>query len=115
MLCRSFLTSRNDTSQSRVFVQALVNKKEKGASFLMEEDRQNITELPGIQLQDEEEKHDQSLKASEVLQGDETAQIEEGSGNGVQSESEAVGQDVDVEAEADVEGEEDVVDEGGVE
>ena len=103
MLCRSFLTSRNDTSQSRVFVQALVNKKEKGASFLMEEDRQNITELPGIQLQDEEEKHDQSLKASEVLQGDETAQIEEGSGNGVQSESEAVGQDVEVEAEVEVE------------
>jgi small subunit ribosomal protein S1 len=60
----------------------------------MEEDNNGVRELPEEQLDVEDEKSDQDHKTegSEVIQGDETAQIEKKPSNGVQGEPEAAEQ-----------------------
>jgi small subunit ribosomal protein S1 len=73
----------------------------------MEEDNNGVRELSEEHLDVEDEKSDQDHKTegSEVIQGDETAQIEKKPSNGVQGESEAAEQG----AKASVAGKEDLM------
>ncbi|MEE9567512.1 MAG: 30S ribosomal protein S1, partial [Desulfobacteria bacterium] len=73
----------------------------------MEEDKNGVTELPEEQLHVEDEKSDQDHKTegSEVIQGDETDQIEKKPANGAQGEPEAAEQG----AKASVGGKEDLM------